>query len=94
MSRNPSADSAFGGDARLTADVIAELREERTLRHAQIEVRSDNGVVTLSGYVGSFALKQAADKAVLRVPGVASLSSEIAVRRYAVVQVPAGPASS
>ena len=78
-------------DDRLTADVSAELREERTLRHEQIKVRTDNGIVTLSGYVGSFASKQAADKAVLRVPGVASLSSEIAVRRYATVQVPASP---
>ena len=93
MSRNPPADSAFGGDARLTADVIAELREERALRHDQIEVRSDKGVVTLSGYVGSFALKLAADKAVMRVPGVTSLASEIAVRRYAIVQVPARSSS-
>ena len=81
-------------DDRLTADVIAELREERTLRHEQIKVRTDSGIVTLSGYVGSFAAKQAADRAVLRVAGVASLASELAVRRYATVLVPASVSES
>ena len=94
MSRHPRADRAFASDARLTADVIAELKEERVLRHEQIKVRADDGVVTLSGYVASFAMKQAADRAVLRVPGVTSLSSEVAVRRDALVQVPIRPSVS
>ena len=68
-------------DAMLNDDVIAELRSEASIRCESIGVRTAKGVVTLNGYVSSFAKKQAADRAVWRVAGVRSLASEIAIRR-------------
>jgi osmotically-inducible protein OsmY len=77
-------------DARLQEEVIAELQSEPSIRHELIEVRTDDGVVTLYGYVATFAKKQAADSAVKRVRGVTGLVSEIAIRRYASMTVPQG----
>jgi len=47
---------------------------------AQIGVAVKDGVVTLSGHVGSYAEKLAAEKAVKRVKGVKAIAEEIDVR--------------
>ncbi len=75
-------------DIELTAEVIAELRHVTASCHRSIDVRADKGVVTLRGYVATFAEKQATESAARRVAGVGRLSSEIAIRRHGNVPFP------
>lgn len=67
-------------DSQLQHDVIAELEWEPSVDSADIGVAVDKGVVTLSGYVNSYAGKMAAEKAARRVSGVRALAEEVKVR--------------
>lgn len=67
-------------DSQLQEDVMSELEWEPRVDHAHIGVAAKDGVITLSGYVASFAEKLAAEKAVRRVKGVRGLAEEIEVR--------------
>lgn len=67
-------------DSQLQHDVMAELEYEPSVDHADIGVSVNDGVVTLSGYVKSYAEKMAAEKATRRVAGVRALAEEIKVR--------------
>ena len=75
-------------DRELTAEVVAELRDEPTICDERIGIHTSNGIVTLSGFVATCAKKEAADRAVRRVPGVKGLLSEIAIRHGAAGRVP------
>lgn len=66
-------------DSQLQADVMAELEWEPSVDHANIGVAAKDGVVTLSGFVSSYASKLAAEKATRRVKGVRGLAEEIEV---------------
>jgi osmotically-inducible protein OsmY len=67
-------------DSQLQKDVIEELQWEPRVEHANIGVAAKDGVVTLSGFVSSYASKIAAEKATRRVKGVRGLAEEIEVR--------------
>ena len=67
-------------DSQLQQDVIDELQWEPRVDHANIGVAAMDGVITLSGFVGSYAEKIAAEKAARRVKGVRGLAEEIEVR--------------
>jgi osmotically-inducible protein OsmY len=67
-------------DSQLQHDVMAELQWEPRVDHANIGVAAKDGVVTLSGFVSSYASKIAAEKAARRVKGVRGLAEEIEVR--------------
>jgi osmotically-inducible protein OsmY len=67
-------------DSQLQKDVMAELEWEPRVDHANIGVAANNGVITLSGYVASYASKLAAEEAARRVKGVRGLAEEIEVR--------------
>ena len=67
-------------DSQLQRDVMDELIWEPSVDHAEIGVAVTDGVVTLSGYVKSYAEKVAAEKAVRRVAGVRAIAEEIKVR--------------
>lgn len=67
-------------DLQLQRDVIDELCFEPSVDAAEIGVSAVNGVVTLSGFVKSYAEKIAADKAARRVDGVKAIAEEIKVR--------------
>ncbi|MES2292645.1 MAG: BON domain-containing protein [Pseudomonadota bacterium] len=67
-------------DKRLQQDVIDELDFEPSVNAAHIGVTASNGVVTLSGHVGSYAEKTAAERAAKRVKGVQAIAQEIDVR--------------
>lgn len=67
-------------DSQLQHDVMAELEWEPAVDHADIGIAVTDGVVTLSGYVKSFAEKLAAEKAARRVAGVKAIAEEIKVR--------------
>lgn len=67
-------------DNQLQQDVMDELQWEPRVDHANIGVAAQDGVVTLSGFVSSYASKIAAEKAARRVKGVRGLAEEIEVR--------------
>lgn len=51
-------------DADITNDIKTKLESERTLRHSEVTISTENGVVTLVGMVDSpFARDQAIDLA-------------------------------
>jgi osmotically-inducible protein OsmY len=59
---------------------MAELEWEPSFDAAHIGVTAKNGVVTLSGFVDSYAAKAAAERAAGRVQGVKAIAEEIEVR--------------
>jgi osmotically-inducible protein OsmY len=67
-------------DKSLQQSVLDELEWEPSVNSAHIGVTADNGVVTLSGHVGTYAEKLAAEKAAGRVIGVKAVAEELEVR--------------
>ena len=70
-------------DLQLRQNVLDELEFEPSVNAAHVGVTVDNGVVTVSGHVGSYAEKLAAVAAARRVSGVKGLADEIQVRSTA-----------
>jgi osmotically-inducible protein OsmY len=66
-------------DLELLQDIVAELQWERALRSDKIAVEVFDGVVTLSGTVGSYAEKLAAEGAARRVSEVKDISNRVVV---------------
>lgn len=66
-------------DVQLQKDVMEELNWHPFLQAAQIGVAANNGVVTLSGTVGSFAQKMEAERATKKVAGVKAVAEDIQV---------------
>jgi osmotically-inducible protein OsmY len=67
-------------DAYLRQAIVDELDFEPSVDAANIGVAVDNGVVTLTGHVASYAEKIAAERAVERVKGVRAIAENIEVR--------------
>jgi len=67
-------------DVQLQRDVLDELEWEPTVNAAHVGVSTTKGVVTLSGHVGSYAEKTAAEKATKRVAGVCAVADELDVK--------------
>ena len=67
-------------DNTLRQMVIDELEFEPSLDAAHIGVAAENGVVTLTGHVASYAERISAEEAVRRVRGVKAIAQEIEVR--------------
>jgi osmotically-inducible protein OsmY len=67
-------------DKELKQSVLDELKWEPSVNEAHIGVTTKGGVVTLMGHVESYAEKQAAEKATLRVKDVKAVAEEIEVR--------------
>lgn len=67
-------------DIALRQFVLNELEFEPGVDAAHIGVIVANGVVTLTGYVGSFAERAIAEQAVARVRGVKAIAQELQVR--------------
>lgn len=67
-------------DSELKQDVLEELQWEPSIDHADIGVSVVEGVVTLNGYVKSYAEKVAAERAVHRVVGAEAIAQELHVR--------------
>lgn len=70
----------MANDEKLKKSVMDELTWEPSVNPDHIGVTAENGVVTLSGHVESFAQKHAAESAVRRVKGVKAVAEEIEVR--------------
>jgi osmotically-inducible protein OsmY len=69
-------------DKDLRRDVLDELDFDPSLDAGDIGVAVAEGVVTLTGHVGSFAEKGEAERAVRRVKGVRAIAQEIQVRPH------------
>lgn len=67
-------------DGQLKSDVLAELQWQPSIHAAEIGVEVRDGVVTLSGEVGSFVEKWDAERAAQRVAGVKSLAIDLKVK--------------
>lgn len=67
-------------DKQLRQNVIDELDFEPSIESADIGVAAENGIVTLTGHVPTYAQKLAAERAVWRVKGVKAIAQEIEVR--------------
>jgi osmotically-inducible protein OsmY len=67
-------------DARIQADVLAELKWEPRVQPNEIGVIVKDGVVTLTGSVESYIKKYAAEQAAHRVRGVKAVANDIEVR--------------
>ena len=68
------------GDKLIRQNVIDELDFEPSVEAAHIGVAVDKGIVTLTGHVGTYAQRVAAEKAVRKVRGVRGVVEEIEVR--------------
>ncbi len=67
-------------DHQLRQNVLDELDFEPSVNAAHIGVGAHAGVVTLTGFVSSYAEKLAAERAALRVKDVRAIAQEIEVR--------------
>ncbi|WP_029047184.1 BON domain-containing protein [Cupriavidus sp. amp6] len=67
------------GDRQLQQDVTAALIWNPAVHGNEIGVQVQDGVVTLTGHLGTFAEKYAAEAAVRRIPGVRALAVELDV---------------
>jgi osmotically-inducible protein OsmY len=67
-------------DAQLKKDVQDELRFQPNVRETEIGVAVKDGVVTLSGFVDSYAQKLAAERAAENVSGVRAVAEELKVK--------------
>ena len=66
-------------DIEIQEDVLAEIRWDPKIQAPNIGVSVTDGIVTLSGYVDSFAEKLNAERAAKRVRGVGAIAQEIKV---------------
>ena len=67
-------------DRTLKQAVEDELEWEPSINAEHIGVTAEDGVVTLTGHVGSYSEKYAAEKATKRVKGVRAIAQEIEIR--------------
>ena len=67
-------------DSDIQKDVLAELNAEPNLKNDDIAVGVRDGVVTLAGYVDSYADKWRAERVVSKVKGVKAVVNELEVR--------------
>ncbi|MGH7668570.1 MAG: BON domain-containing protein [Gemmatimonadaceae bacterium] len=67
-------------DMQLQRDVSEEIAWQPNVREAEIGVAVRNGVVTLSGFVDSYAQKYAATRAAERVHGVRAVADGLSVK--------------
>lgn len=70
----------YKSDAQLQLDVLEELKWEPSVDAEQIGVAAKDGVVTLSGLVGSYSEKLLAEKTARRVDGVRAIAEDLGVR--------------
>lgn len=72
-------------DAQLFHDIVNEFRNNPTLHYAQLGLDVQNGVVTISGRVNSFAERKAVERAAKRVTGIKTLILEIRAAAFPVI---------
>lgn len=68
-------------DDQIVKDVEHRLRTDPTLKKASINVRSDNGIITLTGDVPSLEMSLRASEKARQVAGVRAVHNELAVEK-------------
>ncbi len=66
-------------DRQVQQDVLRELKWDPRVEETDVGVEVDNGIVTLTGSVSSYAKRMAAQEAAHRVAGVMDLANDIQV---------------
>lgn len=81
-------------DAQVTTDVQSKIFADKSVQSRQISVQAQNGVVTLSGYVGSDTERAAVANDAAQIDGVKTVVNnlETATPTLAAVQPPPQPA--
>ncbi|MBE5203254.1 molecular chaperone OsmY [Pectobacterium quasiaquaticum] len=72
--------SGYVSDSAITAKVKSALLEDKSITSSDISVETSNGVVTLSGFVGSQELSTRAVQIATQVEGVQSVSDKLQVK--------------
>lgn len=67
-------------DATVTAKVKADLVKDDTVKATEIQVETTQGVVQLSGFVGSEEARQRAEAVAKSIEGVKSVRNDLAVQ--------------
>ena len=67
-------------DRKITSAVEDQLKAETVYKFSDVDVRTFNGVVQLSGFVTTDGQKQRAGELAQRVPGVAEVVNSIALK--------------
>src|SRR5467141_554829 len=67
-------------DTQIQSDVMAELKWEPRVMPNEIGVAVNDGVVTLTGWVDSYAKRWGAEEAAYRVRGVKAVANDVEVR--------------
>ncbi len=67
-------------DVKIRNDVLAELKWQPNITETEIGVIVENGIVTLTGVVDTYAKKLAAEKAAKGVYGVKAVAEDIEVK--------------
>ena len=67
-------------DKQLHQDVLEALQWEPSIRNEEIGIAVKDGVVTLTGFVDSYAEKRTAERLVEKVSGVKAIAEELKVR--------------
>jgi osmotically-inducible protein OsmY len=67
-------------DTEIHKDIVAELKWEPSLRDDDIAVAVSDGVVTLAGYVDSYADKWKAESVVSKIKGVKAVANDLTVK--------------
>ncbi|MGH7695471.1 MAG: BON domain-containing protein [Gemmatimonadaceae bacterium] len=78
--RLEEAQIMFHNDADIQRDLIAEMRWEPSLRDDDIGVAVRDGVVTLAGFVDSYADKWEAERVASQVKGVKAIANDLEVK--------------
>jgi osmotically-inducible protein OsmY len=80
MASATSIASEFRTDEQIQRDILAELKWDARVQPNEVGVAVKTGVVTLTGWVDSYAKKWAAEEAAHRVRGVKAVANDIEVR--------------
>ena len=72
--------TAVKSDREIQEDVLQELRWDSRIRQEEVGVEVDDGIVTLTGTVDSWAKKLAAKEASHRVMGVRDVADDVRVK--------------
>jgi len=73
-------EASMSSDIALRQHILDELEFEPAIDAAHIGVLVEGGVVTLTGYIHSYAERAIAEQAVARVKGVKALAQELQIR--------------
>ena len=78
-SYSSETDFVAGDTAQVVSEVQNRIRADRRLQRTQVQVRASNGVITLSGDVGSEAERVAAAQDAARIRGIEALVNTLRV---------------